>query len=69
MHMLQSGLYAQQFDIWTAVFRPRCAATPPIHLRDLLDFKPLGKPLPIEEVESITASASGSSHPACRWEL
>ena len=40
---------------------------PPIHLRDLMDIKPLGKPVPIEEVESITASASGSSRRACRW--
>jgi glutamate synthase (NADPH/NADH) large chain len=30
-------------------------ANPPIHLRDLLDIKPLGKPVPLEEVESITA--------------
>ncbi|MFN3592564.1 MAG: glutamate synthase-related protein, partial [Thermaurantiacus sp.] len=30
-------------------------ANPPIHLRDLLDIKPLGKPVPIEEVESITS--------------
>ena len=28
---------------------------PPIHLRDLLDIKPIGKPVPIEEVESITS--------------
>ncbi len=30
-------------------------SNPPIHLRDLLDIKPLGAPVPIEEVESITA--------------
>jgi glutamate synthase (NADPH/NADH) large chain/glutamate synthase (ferredoxin) len=30
-------------------------ANPPIHLRDLLDIKSLGKPVPIEEVESITS--------------
>ena len=30
-------------------------AQPPIHLRDLLDFKPLREPVPIEEVESITS--------------
>jgi glutamate synthase (NADPH/NADH) large chain len=28
---------------------------PPIHLRDLLDFKPAKKPAPIDEVESITS--------------
>jgi glutamate synthase (NADPH) large chain len=31
------------------------AARPPIHLRDLLDFKPTGEPVPIEQVESITS--------------
>ena len=30
-------------------------ANPPIHIRDLLDIKPLGKPVPIDEVESITS--------------
>jgi glutamate synthase (NADPH/NADH) large chain len=30
-------------------------SNPPIHLRDLMDFKPLGAPVPIDEVESITA--------------
>jgi glutamate synthase (NADPH/NADH) large chain len=33
----------------------QAAANPPIHLRDLLDIKPLGAPVPIEEVESITS--------------
>ena len=28
-------------------------ANPPIHIRDLLDIKTLGKPVPIEEVESV----------------
>jgi glutamate synthase (NADPH/NADH) large chain len=38
---------------------------PPIHLRDLLDFKPLGKPVPLEEVESITSIRKrASSRPA-----
>lgn len=30
-------------------------ANTPIHLRDLLAIKPLGAPIPIEQVESITA--------------
>ena len=30
-------------------------SNPPIHLRDLLQIKPLGKAVPIEEVESITS--------------
>ncbi|MCJ8140766.1 glutamate synthase large subunit [Falsirhodobacter halotolerans] len=54
MHMLQAACDRASFDIWkqyTAALR----ANPPIHLRDLLDIKPLGKPVPIEEVESITS--------------
>ena len=34
---------------------PRCGPTRRSHLRDLLDIKTLGKPVPIEEVESITS--------------
>ena len=41
------------YDIWKQ-YSAAMRANPPIHLRDLLDFKPLGKPVPIEEVESIT---------------
>jgi glutamate synthase (NADPH/NADH) large chain len=37
-----------------AVFA-KLRSNPPIHLRDLLDIKPLGAPVPIEEVESITS--------------
>ncbi|QDL90791.1 glutamate synthase large subunit [Paroceanicella profunda] len=54
MHMLQSACDRGSFETWkkySAAMRTR----PPIHLRDLLDFKPLGKPVPLEEVESITA--------------
>ncbi len=54
MHLLQSACERSSFDLWkqyTAMMR----ANPPIHIRDLLDIKALGKPVPIEEVESITA--------------
>ncbi|MDO7660588.1 MAG: glutamate synthase large subunit [Paracoccaceae bacterium] len=54
MHMLQAACDQGSFDIWkqyTAALR----ANPPIHIRDLLDIKPLGQAVAIEEVESITS--------------
>ena len=54
MHLLQSACESASYDLWkqySAVMR----ANPPIHLRDLLDIKPLGRAVPIEEVESITS--------------
>ena len=42
------------YEIWKQ-YSAKMQANPPIHLRDLLDIKPLGKPVPIEEVESITS--------------
>ncbi|MDN5788725.1 glutamate synthase large subunit, partial [Pseudorhodobacter sp.] len=54
MHMLQSACDRASFDIWKQ-YSAAMRANPPIHLRDLLDIKSLGKPVPIEEVESITS--------------
>ncbi|EKE44571.1 hypothetical protein OCGS_1409 [Oceaniovalibus guishaninsula JLT2003] len=54
MHMLQSACDRGSYQMWTQ-YSARMRAAPPIHLRDLLDIKPLGAPVPIEEVESITA--------------
>jgi glutamate synthase (NADPH/NADH) large chain/glutamate synthase (ferredoxin) len=54
MHMLQSACDRASYDLWKQ-FSAAMRANPPIHLRDLLDIKPLGKPVPIEEVESITS--------------
>ena len=36
-------------------YSAKMQSNPPIHLRDLLDFKPLGTAIPLEEVESITS--------------
>jgi glutamate synthase (NADPH/NADH) large chain len=36
-------------------YSAKLRANPPIHLRDLLDIKPLGKAIPVDEVESITS--------------
>ena len=54
MHLLQSACDRGSYDLWKQ-FSAAMRANPPIHLRDLLDIKPLGKPVPIEEVESITS--------------
>ncbi|MGR3292179.1 MAG: glutamate synthase large subunit, partial [Paracoccaceae bacterium] len=54
MHLMQAACERASYDLWkqySAVMR----ANPPIHLRDLLDFKSIGKPVHIEEVESITS--------------
>jgi len=42
------------YELWKQ-YSAKMQSNPPIHLRDLMDFKPLGKPVPIEEVESITS--------------
>ena len=54
MHMLQAACDRASYDIWKQ-YSAAMRANPPIHIRDLLDIKPLGKPVPIEEVESITS--------------
>jgi glutamate synthase (NADPH/NADH) large chain len=54
MHMLQAACNNASYALWQQYSRSM-QANPPIHLRDLLAIKPLGAPVPIEEVESITA--------------
>ena len=54
MHMLQTACERGSFEMWRQ-YAAKMRAAPPIHLRDLLDVKPLGAPVPIEEVESVTA--------------
>ncbi len=54
MHMLQSACDRASYDMWKT-YSAAMRANPPIHLRDLLDIKALGKPVAIEEVESITS--------------
>ncbi|RMF36895.1 MAG: glutamate synthase large subunit, partial [Alphaproteobacteria bacterium] len=54
MHMMQTACARGEYGLWKK-YSEAMRAQPPIHLRDLLDFKPLGKPVPLEEVESITA--------------
>ncbi len=54
MRLLQVACEKASYEIWKQ-FSAAIRANPPIHIRDLLDIKPLGKPVPIEEVESITS--------------
>jgi glutamate synthase (NADPH/NADH) large chain/glutamate synthase (ferredoxin) len=54
MHMLQSACDRASYDLWKQ-YSAAMRSNPPIHVRDLLDIKALGKPVPIEEVESITS--------------
>ena len=54
MHMMQTAVAKASYEMWTA-YSQKMRSAPPLHLRDLLDIKPLGEAVPIEEVESITA--------------
>ena len=54
MHMLQAACTRASYDLWRQ-YSQTMKSNPPIHLRDLLEMKPLGEPLAIEEVESITS--------------
>ena len=54
MHMLQTACNKASYEMWTQ-YSAKMRSNPPIHLRDLLDIKPIGKSIPIEEVESITS--------------
>ena len=54
MHMLQAACQRGSYSMWQQ-YSEKMQAMPPIHLRDLLDFKPLGDPIPLEKVESITS--------------
>ena len=54
MHLLQSACDRGSFDLFKQYSRDM-QSRPPIHLRDLLDFKPANAPVSVDEVESITS--------------
>ena len=54
MHLLQSACDRASYGMWKQ-YSKMMRDNPPIHLRDLMDIKPMGAPVPIEEVESITS--------------
>ena len=54
MHLMQAACNNASFDLWRQ-YSNRIKSNPPIHLRDLLDIKPIGPAVSIDEVESITS--------------
>jgi len=54
MHMLQMACNKASYAMWQQ-YSAKMQSNPPIHLRDLLDIKPMGEAIGLEEVESITA--------------
>jgi glutamate synthase (NADPH/NADH) large chain len=54
MHMMQMACNKASFELWKR-YSQAMQANPPIHLRDLMAIKPMGGPIPLEEVESVTA--------------
>ena len=54
MHILQTACDRASYDLWKQ-YSAKMQANPPIHLRDLLDFKPVATPISVDEVESITS--------------
>ena len=54
MHLMQTACTRASYELWRQ-YSAKMQSNPPIHLRDLMDIKPIGNALPIEEVESITS--------------
>ncbi|NCX90119.1 MAG: glutamate synthase large subunit, partial [Rhodobacteraceae bacterium] len=54
MHLMQAACNNASYDLWRQ-YSNRIKSNPPIHLRDLLDIKPIGPSVSIDEVESITS--------------
>ena len=54
MHMMQTAVTRASYEMWKQ-YSAKMRSNPPIHLRDLLDIKPLGAPVDIDDVESITS--------------
>jgi glutamate synthase domain-containing protein 2/glutamate synthase domain-containing protein 3 len=54
MHAMQAAVNRNSYALWKK-YSAGMRAQKPIHLRDLLDFKPVGPAVPLEEVESITS--------------
>ncbi|MDF0601156.1 glutamate synthase large subunit [Psychromarinibacter sp. C21-152] len=54
MHMMQAACNRASYELWKQ-YSAKMRAAKPIHLRDLMEIKPMGRPIPLEEVESITS--------------
>jgi glutamate synthase (NADPH) large chain len=53
IHLLQSAVGEGRYALYKR-YSENQRKLPPIHLRDLLDFRPNREPIPIDEVESVT---------------
>ncbi|MEE8453429.1 MAG: glutamate synthase central domain-containing protein, partial [Limibaculum sp.] len=54
IHAMQAAVSQNSYSLWQK-YSDGMRAQQPIHLRDLLDFKPIGPAVPLDEVESITS--------------
>ncbi|WP_372072221.1 glutamate synthase large subunit [Tistrella mobilis] len=63
IHMLQTAVASDSYTLYKK-YAEGVRALPPIHLRDLLDFKTNRKPVPVDEVESITSIRKRFETPA-----
>ncbi|MEM8762151.1 MAG: glutamate synthase-related protein, partial [Pseudomonadota bacterium] len=54
LHLMQKAVDTGSYEAFKS-FSDGMRAQPPIHIRDLMDFKPLREPVPLSEVESITS--------------
>ncbi len=54
LHQMQKACDTGSYQAWKQ-YSDGMAQQPPIHLRDLLDFKPMGEAISVDEVESITS--------------
>ena len=54
MHLMQAACTRASYELWQQ-YSKSMQANPPIHLRDLLAIKPLGAPISVDDVESITS--------------
>ena len=53
IHVLQSAVASDSYQLYKK-YSAGMRALPPVNLRDLLDIRALGAPVPLDEVESIT---------------
>ena len=53
IHILQSAVATDSYKTYKT-YAEGVQALPPVSLRDLLEFEPLGPPVPLDEVESVT---------------
>ena len=53
IHTLQTAVATDSYQMYRK-YSDGIRALPPVNLHDLLDFRPLGDPVPLDEIESIT---------------